>query len=182
MSKPKIINFSGYARSGKDTSANMLKQKLEDRGYKVLHINYADYLKYIAKSYFGWDGTKSPEMRTLLQHLGTEKARSKDPDFWVDTVIRFVNVFGDDYDFVVIGDCRFSNEVLKWIYNDYDVYSVHVTRLNFDNGLTKEQKAHPSETSMDNFDFNYYIKAETLDELNNEVNKLVEWLYERGVI
>jgi adenylylsulfate kinase-like enzyme len=54
----KIVLLSGTAESGKTTVANMLKERLEEDGKKCLIINFSDYLKFIAKAYFGWDGGK----------------------------------------------------------------------------------------------------------------------------
>jgi hypothetical protein len=176
-----ILGFGGKARSGKDTSVDMLKDRLEFKGYKVLHINMANYVKYIAKEYFDWDGQKDEKGRHILQQVGTEIVRSKNPDFWVNTVIEFIKVF-DNYDFVLIGDVRFPNEINRFKEEGYQTYSVHVERLNFENNLTKEQRNHLSETSMDNFKFDYYIEAENLRQLDDEVDELVHWLYERGAV
>ena len=46
----KIITISAKARNGKDFCANLIKQKLESRGNKVLITHYADLLKYICKN------------------------------------------------------------------------------------------------------------------------------------
>ena len=68
-SKVKVITISGYAQAGKDLSAQLIKEKMALRGKKVLILHYGDYLKFIAKEYFGWDGKKDEKGRTLLQCL-----------------------------------------------------------------------------------------------------------------
>lgn len=169
MNRPKIITISGQARHGKNATADIIKEKLIQQGQRVLIINYADYLKFLAKQYYGWNGEKDEAGRTLLQQLGTEKVRKKSPNFWVDTVIRTVNVLADDFDYVLIPDSRFKNEIDRFIKKGYNVTSIHVERLNFDNGLTEEQKKHPSETALNNYDFDIILEADTLDELKNKI-------------
>lgn len=171
MNKPIIITLSGKAQHGKDTSAVFLQKQFEKLGKKCLNIHYADYLKFICKQYYGWNGEKDLIGRTLLQKIGTEKVRTIDKTFWVDTVIRLVTVFGDDYDYVLIADTRFPDEIEKWKTCGFDVISIHVERLDYDNGLTEEQKRHPSETSLDNYkNWNYIVEAKDIEELNNKIN------------
>jgi hypothetical protein len=167
--KPLVITISGQARHGKNSVAEMLKDTLSLYGERSLIINYADYLKYIATQYFGWNGKKDIQGRTLLQQLGTEKVRTKYPNFWVDTVIHTVEVLADDFDYVLIADCRFPNEIDRWCEEDFRVIPVHVERLNFDNGLTEKQKNHASETALNNRVFEVYLKAENIPDLKLEV-------------
>lgn len=176
MSKPTIITASGKARHGKDTFCNMLADGLRTHGKKVLRIAYGDYLKYIALNYMGWNGEKDEAGRTLLQTLGTEKVRSKDPDFWVDTVIRLIDVIGDEFDYVIISDCRFPNEIDAWKLHFYDTISIHIERTGFDSDLTEEQKKHISETALAGHYFNHYISAEDVEQLQCHADFLVRCL------
>ena len=148
---------------------------MELKGKKVLIINYADYLKFIAQEYLGWDGKKNEAGRTLLQWLGTDFVRTRCPTFWVDIVCNFIRVFIDKYDYFCICDARFPDEV-SIMKENFDTLSVHVTRLNFDNGLTQVQKNHPSEIALDGWKFDWYITSETgKDNLSYEIKKLIEW-------
>jgi len=169
MAKQTIITLSGKARHGKDTSAQIIKSILERRGKRVMVTNYADFLKYLAKQYLDWDGSKDGQGRTLLQHLGTEKVRLRFPDYWVETVMGIAKVFEDDYDCVLIADTRFPNEINCWKEDGYSVISVYVERLNFDNGLTEEQKNHPSENALNDFQFDIKIQTRTLEELEQRI-------------
>ena len=174
MAKQKIITFSGQAQHGKDTSVQVIKQIIEANGYKAIKINYADYLKYIAMQYLGWDGIKNERGRSILQVIGTEKVRSRFPDFWVDAAINIAKIFENNYDYVLIGDCRFPNEIGRWKEEGYSVITVHIERLNFDNGLTVEQKRHPSETALNDYDFDIRIKAENLEDLEYQIRVYLE--------
>ena len=104
-----------------------------------------------------------------MQFLGVDKLRTKDPNFLVDTVIRFVQIFEDDYDYVLIGDCRFESEIKRWKDENYRVFSVHVKRPGFINDLNEKQRTHLSETSLDNFVFGAYLKARSIEELEDEI-------------
>ena len=171
----KIITISGHAQNGKDFCANLIKQKLESRGNKVLIAHYADLLKYICKTFFNWDGSKNTEGRTLLQYVGTDVIRQKNPDYWVNFLIGIFNLFPDEWDYVVIPDTRFPNE------NDlmkeyFDVITIRVTRPNFDNGLTKEQKNHESEIALDDYEFDYRIINNSDASIHDEIDRFMNWL------
>lgn len=171
----KIIVISGKAEAGKTSVANLLKDYFENNNKRVCIIPYAKYLKFIAKEYFGWNGTKDKENRELLQQLGSDVARTKNIDYWVDTVISFTETFKDFFDIFIIDDCRYRNEIEKWKEKEVSIITIRVERLNFKNHLTSKQQLHPSETSLDNFNFDYIIKSESgLDNLEREVNKFVE--------
>lgn len=74
-----------------------------------------------------------------------------------------------EYDFVLIPDCRFPNE-LDWQDTDFFTFTIRLNRKNedgsdFDNGLTPEQKAHSSETALDKYHFNYEIENKNLEDV-----------------
>lgn len=170
----RILTLSAHAQNGKDTIAEILKRKLELKNNKVLIFHYASYLKYLCREYFSWDGNKDEKGRTILQYVGTEIVRTRQPDFWVETAIRFFDLFGEDYDYIIIGDCRFLNEI-EYLKNKYSwVRCLHIERKNFENTLTEEQRNHPSETSLDNYNFDYYLYPEEgIEELNNLIDDFI---------
>lgn len=156
-----VITISGKAEAGKDFTASIIKEILTEKGKKVLIVHYADYLKFIAKQYYDWDGTKSKEGRELLQKLGTNIIRKREPDFWVNIVCRLLSVLYEDYDIALIPDCRFPNEIDKMRMCFTDTLAVKVIRLNYENSLTPEQKLHPSEISLDDYPMDYVLEAES---------------------
>ena len=147
-----VIAISGKAESGKDASAIIMKRLFENFGQNSLIISYADYLKYICKQYFDWDGKKDAHGRGLLQHIGTDVVRKKNQYFWVDTVINFIKIFENQYDYFLIPDCRFPDEVLRLREKGMQTISLRIERLNYENSLSEEQRNHLSETSLDDFD------------------------------
>lgn len=145
----RVICISGKAQHGKDTSAEMIKGFLEDSGAKVRIIHYADLLKFICKSWFDWDGAKDDYGRTLLQRVGTDTIRAKDPDYWVDFVANLLKLFPNEWDYVIIPDCRFPNEINVMKAN-FDTLHIRVKRYDFISPLSEEQQNHISETALDN--------------------------------
>jgi hypothetical protein len=170
-----VFLISGKAMSGKDSTANFLKQKLDG---KLLIIHNADFLKFLASQYLNWNGKKDVEGRHLLQTLGTEKIRlgMNKPLYWVEKTCEVIEIFKDDFDYFAVPDVRFANEIYypqarfpKFI------TTIRIERLHFDNGLTKEQKNHLSEIDLDYFHHDYYIESESgLDNLEKEVDYFIE--------
>lgn len=127
----------------------MLQSELEAEGYSVLIAHYADTVKYVCRTFFGWDGVKDEYGRDLLQYVGTNVVREQDPDFWVRFLSDILRMFSDEWDYVVIPDTRFPNEVDYMRDHGIDATHVRVVRPDFDNGLSEKQKEHPSETALD---------------------------------
>ena len=171
----KIFLISGKAQHGKDSTANFLKEKLDG---KTLILHNADFLKMIAKKYMGWNGTKDDYARNLLQWLGTDRVRIElnKPLFWTEKVCDAIEIVQDKYDFFCVPDVRFENEVYlpKARFPGLAI-SIKIVRNNFDNGLSEKQKNHLSETSLDNFNFDYVIESESgLNNLEIEVDKFLQ--------
>lgn len=175
MNDAKVITISGHAQNGKDTSAAILKEILEDKGYRVLIAHYADLLKYICRTFFDWDGNKDEKGRTLLQYVGTDVIRKKDPDFWVGFIVKIIQLFDGEWDYVLIPDCRFPNECEVLKDNGIETILLRITRSGFESPLTEEQRKHPSETALDNTQPDYTVdNSGSLQELKDKLNKFAE--------
>jgi hypothetical protein len=170
----KVIVVSGKAQHGKDSTARIFKEIAEEDGKKVLITHYADYLKYICKEWFGWDGKKDDKGRTILQHVGTNLARTNHENVWVNVVIESLKAFGEEYDYVLIPDCRYINEI-EMMKDNFDTLSMRVERIGFESKLTHEQKNHISEVALDNYNFDYMISVlGGVEYLETEVRMLYE--------
>ena len=145
----KVFCISGQAQHGKDTFAEMLRKILWGYGKRVLIIHNADLLKFMCTQLFNWNGEKDENGRTLLQYVGTNIVRAQCPDFWAEYIVNVLKLFDGHWDYVMIPDCRFPNEIDLLRKDGFDVTHIRIVRDNFDNGLTDEQKAHPSETALD---------------------------------
>lgn len=171
----KVILISGKAQNGKDTTASILNQTLVDNGDRVLITHYADLLKYICTNYFGWDGKKDDKGRQMLQYVGTDVIRKQNPTLWVDFVAMMLKYFKENWDYVIIPDCRFPNEITRMIEAGFDTIHLRVHRPNFESPLTQEQQNHPSETALDDFGADVYIENDsTLTDLKYKIRKWVE--------
>lgn len=175
----KVICVSGKAQHGKDTTASMIKESLESRGEKVLITHYADLLKYICRTFFDWDGNKDEKGRHILQYVGTDVIRQKAPNYWVDFLADFLEIFDGEWDWVIIPDTRFPNEV-DLMKRKFDTTHIRVIRQNFISPLTTEQQNHPSEVALDDYFPDCYIYNDgEMDALKETVNTWIkETIYE----
>ena len=176
-----IIGLSGWARSGKDTVANHL---VKNHGF--VKMAFADPMKEAlyrlnprldlpglpgvalawAVDNAGWEVLKdeSPEVRGLLQRMGTEVGRSMfGEDFWVDYAI------GKSWahDNVVFSDVRFRNEASaiqkNWGHN-WRVTRPGVQAVN----------DHISEHDLDHYTFDAHLENEgSVELLLSQVDKLL---------
>lgn len=175
----KVILISGKAQNGKDAVAGYLHKALVNDGKRVLVTHYADLLKYICRNYLGWDGNKDEKGRQILQYVGTDVIRKQNPTLWVDFVAMMLKYFHENWEYVIIPDCRFPNEVTTMVENGFETIHLRVVRNNFESPLTGEQQNHPSETALDNVKPDYCIFNDgTLSELEENITKWIkECLY-----
>lgn len=176
----RVVLISGKAGHGKDTVAGFLREAMEADGKRVLITHYADLLKYICKSFFGWNGEKDEAGREMLQKVGTEGIRAKDPDFWVGFVRRILLFFPDQWDYVIIPDARFPNEVQR-MKDCFNCTHIRVFRENYENGLTPEQQSHASETAMDGIapDYEIISHEDNLESLKETAKLCYQWYIEK---
>ena len=155
MRIPRLIGITGYARHGKDTIASVL---VKDSGYN--RIALADKMReallaldpivYASTDPLdagvverlsdhveagGWDEAKKlPEVRRLMQYMGTEAGRKVlGEDVWIEALAKGFRGFYNDECRIVIPDIRFVNEA-RWIARcGGEVWLVQ--RPGFDNGV-----------------------------------------------
>lgn len=119
-----IIFFTGKARSGKNHVSCCLKKELEQQGYKVCELAFADLLKEYICTVFDLDldelnrlkndNTVFTEngltMREVLQRFGTELFRNRiDRDYWIKVLAK--RITKSNYDYYLVTDLRFPNEL-----------------------------------------------------------------------
>jgi len=171
-----IIGLSGYARSGKDTVANLLVLN-----YSFKRLAFADAIKDAVLllnpildngrrvndvvNDYGWEIAKAnTEVRRLLQVMGTEVGRKLIDEYvWIDKVFNQIAT-GERF---VITDVRFPNEA-----NMIQAVEGKVWRINRHNHSAVN--THISERAMDNFMVDHVVYNDgSLDELSNEVFMLM---------
>jgi len=170
----RVILISGKAQHGKDTMAAYIKEGLEKCGRKVIVTHYADLVKYVCATYFGWDGKKDERGRHLLQYIGTDVVRANDQDYWARFVYEIAKMFKDEWDYMIIPDVRFPNEVSIFKDSEFETYHLRVVRDNFDDGMTEEQRNHTSETALDDCKPDKVIENNgTLDDLMHKAIEII---------
>lgn len=175
--KTVVIPVGGPAQNGKDTIGGKLEKYFTAAGKNVLVIHHADLLKYMAKSMFGWDGQKDEKGRQLLQYMGTDVVRKKRPDFWVEHILSLLDLFDGDWDYVIIPDSRFPNEIDAYKEAGYPTTYIRIVRPNFVSPLTPEQLNHPSETALNNYEPDILVTNDgTLEDLDIKAEEIVKIL------
>lgn len=185
-----IIGLSGYARSGKDEVAKIFVKNgytrvaFADKLREVLYtlnpivlarvetpmgtLGYGQGVWHVQEviERYGWDGYKEspfgPEIRRLLQRLGTEAGRETLWDsIWIDAAFAG---YGDDAK-IVVTDVRFENEADAIKQRGGSVLRVSRPGVDAFND-------HPSETSLDTYDFDGFIQNDgTLEKLEQTVRR-----------
>ena len=172
-----IYIIGGKARAGKDTVAAFIKEEMEKQKKKHLNIQYSFYIKEYAKKISNWDGNENTKPRELLQKLGTDIIRKNLGDeFLIKKLVDDLKVYSLFFDCITVSDARLKKEIDIPKINFDNVKSIHIIRPNFDNGLTEEEKKHPTEIDLDDYgNFDYEIINDgSLDDLREKVVKLLK--------
>lgn len=166
----KVIVISGKAGAGKDTLAGILRDQLIALDQRVLITHYADLLKFMCKSFFNWDGQKDEAGRHLIQYVGTDVVRKQDENYWVDFIISVLRLFKNEWDHVIIPDCRFPNEIDRLKEEGFETVHIRIVRPGMESQLTSEQQMHASETALDGVEADYTVwNVGCLDALRESV-------------
>ena len=183
-----IILSSGKSQSGKDTAAKLIENHLQENGYNVLTIHFADLVKFYATQYWGWNGEKDRNGRALLQMIGTTIMRNRYPTYWAEIVAKFIDAVNEInyFQVVLIPDWRFINEY-ETVY-DYaqlshqKIITIRINRYNEDGSLyinpqmNERQATHISECELDNFPFEWVVENKgTLEDLKNSIYYIVDF-------
>lgn len=123
----------------------------------MLVAHFGDLLKYVCEKFFDWDGVKDKNGRSLLQYVGTEKVRKSSPDYWVNFIASMLSIFDKEWDFVLLGDTRYPNEIEVLRGYGFDVSHVRVVYPGAESALTEGQQNHSSETALDSVAPDYRI-------------------------
>lgn len=173
-----IYCISGKAQHGKDTTAGILKSMLESNGRRVLIVHFADAVKFVCRTFFGWNGEKDEHGRWILQYVGTDMVRAADEDFWVNFLSRILSIFRYTWDDVIIPDARFPNELSGMRRGGAQVYHIRVVRDGFDNGLTDQAAHHSSETALDKVEPDFLIHNNgTLGDLTEQISTVTRQIH-----
>lgn len=189
-----LVALSGYGGVGKDSVADVL---VADYGFK--RYAWADTLRLAAEALnpmvdldqnlrtvrykdaverVGYNEAKFqyPEVRRILQRLGTEVGRNLISDsVWVDATLRRIRRECDPWDDIVITDTRFNNEVAALKDPEASPLRGPVLAVRVNRPGIGPAGEHSSETDLDNYDFDYTIDNNgTLDDLPGTVEEFLK--------
>jgi len=173
----KIILLAGRANTGKDSSAEYFDEYYREQGLDVVNIQIGYYIKMYAKAIAKWDGDNETKPRQLLQDLGTELIRKHiDEYFFIKRLLQDIDIYSRYFDVITISDGRMPEEMdsLKEAYPE--AINIHVTRPGYVSKLTKGQKAHITETQVDEYSkYDYEIVNDgSLEDLKKQVYKMAK--------
>lgn len=172
----RVVALSGYARAGKDSAAAYLEQygwqrrgfaaALKDMLYAlnpIVTTSNAKRVQYYVDS-CGWDEAKKlPEIRQLLQRLGTEGGRQI---LGQDTWVRHLLLSGVS-EKLIIPDCRFVDEARAVEERGGIVIRIERPGLEAVND-------HISEHALDDYDFYAtVINDGTIESLGKQLHEIV---------
>ena len=180
---PIIYLVSGKAKHGKDTFSAYLKETYENKGKKVIITQLAKYIKYYAREMTGWDLSEETKPREFLQQLGTNVIRQelKKNYLFINRMIEDIEIFSYFFDVIIISDVRLKKEIIDIKKVHPEAVAIKMNRIDFDNGLTDEQKKHPTEIDLDDFnEFDEEIVNTTLELLKKSAEDLYTKM-EKGV-
>lgn len=183
-----LIGLTGYAQHGKDTVASQLVAD-----YAFTKMAFADKLRQLAAEvnpvidveegvgvvryadvieWYGYEQAKTmvPEVRRLLQELGTKIRDLVSPDVWVNALyVDMVTMLSRGVN-IVVSDVRFPNEAAAIKAAGGEVWRVQRvdpdSGESFDNGLGVD---HPSEANVASLGYDSILIAQDLEKLSREV-------------
>lgn len=180
--EPKLIVIGGYATSGKDAVANIL---VEELGWYKTYMSRAlekalltldpyipvDLIQNTFIRYTEWhfsvgydESKKNPEVRRLLQSLGTEVGRDMfDQDVWLNLVCDDVTNKMKAEKNVVVTGIRYPNELLR--FETLGALSLWIERPG-----VQAVNTHSSDNTLQKNDFDIcFVNGGTLENLATQV-------------
>jgi hypothetical protein len=134
--------------------------------------------KWLYGAVVQWEQLKLKEKMEMLDDVKRMiKIRKQNPDYWVGFISEFLKLFPNEWDYVLIPDTRFPNEIQRMIDDGFSVFSVRVNRTDFESKLTYEQKNHISEIALDDYKFDYTINTiSDLEVLKKKLKVMYEYM------
>ena len=97
------------------------------------------------------------------------------PDFWVYFIKNIITLFNNKWDYMIIADARFPNEVSGFEEIVEQFTHIRINRQTINDILTNNQRNHSSETALLNIKPDFYIHNNgTLEDLKTIVHDWVE--------
>lgn len=149
------IAISGGLGSGKSEVINIIKSIHGPKN--VGQLKFADPLYEIQSMVQNYLDLPLHKDRSLLQLLGTEWGRKKDPEIWIKLFLSKLDKLQNDV--VICDDLRFCNEYQALKERGFILIKIdRSAKYRIEHAGTGEI-SHSSETDLpDDFEFDYYIE------------------------
>ena len=188
LHKPQNSIFTGARildENGRPKRNPIINEKTGLQEWKFITKDFIDkYMSLEEQEYHNVTLVK-PTPRLLLQQLGTDCGRDIiHPDIWVNALFSRYNTKGFNYTGAIgkeiqgnweypnwiITDMRFPNEMQA--VKDRGGITIRVSRTGIH--TPKIEDLHPSETALDNYEFDYHIdNSGTIEDLIEKVRKIL---------
>jgi len=196
MTQKIVIGISGFARSGKDTLAQLLSEKLQQKNMSVKILSFAFSLKSdidnfckdkIGISSFTEHTESKSKIRPILIAYGACQRSISNGTYWLDKIKPEINSFFENGGNVaIIPDLRFK----EYSFDEYDFVRSYQNNIVLTISKTlhdgnENPPAHESEANnfpffIKNSDFN--LNWETSNDktyLNSKVNECLQHIYRK---
>lgn len=161
-----IINYTKHLGDSRETTSKILsfhfKVSLEEASKALELVIKASKVSSNLSAY-----ERTEEIRQLMQFWGTEVRRKENPNYWVEKTIS--QNFHED--FVIVTDCRYSNELEAVLEKDGYVLRLEVspeTQLkriierDGEKEIDLQRLQHTSEISLDDYNFKNRFDTEKM--------------------
>lgn len=174
----KVIGLSGKAENGKTFFANLLKPKLEAKGYKVVIQPLAQVMKEQARM-LGWDGKKDEKGRKFLQTFTFPVKEYNGETCYAKWA--YERALEKEADIMLIDDVRMFPEVnyYKGLAENGEIESwtlIRIERPGYVSSLSPEQLNHITETQLDDYDFDLRVSNPGDETFSDKADAVIESL------
>ena len=120
----KVILINGLARSGKDTTAKIIKEELTKQGYSVKVLAFADKLKDMVCEMFNISRDELDDYKNTKVDIGVEDFYERGCYIDLTDFRTFLDVFGNKIAKTLGGESVWADIVLNNIQNSEEEYFI----------------------------------------------------------
>ena len=170
MSGRILIALGSQARVGKSTAAEYILRR-----YGGVELSFAEPLKNIltyAQDVCGFEHEKD---RQFLQFIGTDWARNKNPDVWLDIFTNRFREFSENTN-VVVSDVRFPNEFYRLSSLGFKTVKIVRGSADSDKSFGNGTRFHPSENAISDVVWKFWVRNNgTFEDLYTQLDRIISF-------
>lgn len=160
MNNKRIIVINGTGGCGKDTFVSYVTKYS-----KVYNFSSIDKVKEVA-TIIGWDGQKTEKDRKFLSDL--KKITTEYNDMAFNSIKEAINNFNNSDDEIMFIHIREPKEI-KRVVDNFGAKTLLIKRCGYNN-IT----SNVSDADVENYNYDYIIYNDTLENLENSAKKFAE--------